>query len=106
MTAIHGHWQEGRVVLDQPATWAEGSRLIVCDFNEMPSAANDDEVGGMTEVEQGDDPESIARWLVEFDSIPPMEMSAEEEAAMWSWQKEVGDYTVNAVREQWLRSEP
>ncbi len=102
MTAIHGHWQEGRVILDQPARWAEGSRLVVCDLDEAGSSTNHDEIVGMTEQEQGDDPESIARWLAEFDSIPPLEMSADEEAAMWAWQKQVGDHTTDAMREQWL----
>ncbi|MBC7818774.1 MAG: hypothetical protein IAG10_17935 [Planctomycetaceae bacterium] len=106
MTAIRGHWQEGRVVLDQPATWSEGSRLIVCELDEATPRANGEEIVGMTEEEQGDDPESIAKWIADFDAIPPLEMSAEDEAAMWAWRKQVGDYTKNAVREQWLRGEP
>ena len=104
MTAIRGHWQEGRVVLDQPAAWPEGSRLVVCDLNEVP--ANGEEIVGMTEEEQGDDPESIAKWLADFDAIPPLEMSPEDEAEMWAWQKQVGDYTKDKMREQWLRGEP
>ncbi len=30
--------------------------------------------------EQADDPESIARWIAAFDAIPPLEMTAGEEA--------------------------
>ncbi|MCI0364614.1 MAG: hypothetical protein L0219_12060, partial [Phycisphaerales bacterium] len=32
------------------------------------------------EEEQGDDPESIARWIAAFNAIPPLEMTPEEEA--------------------------
>ena len=42
----------------------------------------DDELG-MSEAEQGDDAESIARWIAEFDAIPPLQMTPDEEAA---WQ--------------------
>jgi hypothetical protein len=38
------------------------------------------EPAGTTGDEQEDDPESIARWIAEFDSIPPLELTAEEEA--------------------------
>jgi len=40
---------------------------------------------GMTEEEQGDDPESIERWIAECNAIPPLEMSAEDEAGMHTW---------------------
>ena len=67
MTAIRAHWNQGRVVLDEPVELAEGSRLIV-----MPA----DETGllGMTEEEQRDDVESIARWIADCDAIPPLDM--------------------------------
>lgn len=38
---------------------------------------------GTGEDEQPNDPESIARWLAEFDAIPPLQMTPNEEAA---WQ--------------------
>ena len=31
--------------------------------------------------EQSDDPEAVARWVAAFEAIPPLTMSAEEEAA-------------------------
>ncbi len=37
----------------------------------------------MTEEEQSNDPEAIARWLAAFDAIPPWQMTAAEEA---EWQ--------------------
>lgn len=106
MTAIRGHWQEGRVVLDQPAAWAEGARLVVCDLDEATSRANGDEIVGMTEEEQGDDPESIAKWIAEMDAIPPLEMSPEDEAAMWEWRRKMKAYNIEAVRQQFQKGEP
>ncbi|MFM9963951.1 MAG: hypothetical protein ACKV2Q_22340 [Planctomycetaceae bacterium] len=101
MTAIRGHWKQGRVVLDQPTPWAEGARLVILEANDAEAKANDDEIVGLTEDEQEDDPESIAKWIAEWDSIPPLEMSPEEKAEMWAWHQRVGDYTVEAIRQQW-----
>ena len=103
MTAIRAHWREGRVVLDQPATWAEGSPLVICDADETVTSGND--LNFMTEEDAlRSDPESIARRLAEFDAMPVLEMTAEDEAAMWAWQEQMGDYTVEAMRQQWLRN--
>ena len=98
MTMIRAHWNQGRVVLDEPAELSEGCRLIV-------TPADETEIRGMTEEEQGDDPASIAKWIAEWDSIPPLEMSPEEEAEMWAWHKRVGDYTIEAIRQQWQRND-
>ena len=73
MTAIETTVKNGRIVVDAPADWPEGSRVIV----ERAPAHHE---LGMTEEEQGDDPQSIARWLAEFDAIPPLRMTPEEEA--------------------------
>ena len=106
MSAIRGVWQGGRVVLDQPAKWSEGSRLVVCELDEATSPANRDEIVGMTEEEQGDDPESIAKWIARMDAIPPLEMSLEDEAAMWEWRNKMKAYNIDAMRQQFQRGEP
>ena len=105
MTAIRAHWQQGRVVLDQPATWAEGSPLVICDADEVESNGDGDELIFMTEESQLSETEAIARRLAKFDAMPVLEMTAEDEAAMWAWQKRMGDYTVEAMRQEWLRNE-
>jgi hypothetical protein len=71
MSAIKAIWNDGQVVLETPADWPAGRRLIVVE----DPAPDDDN--------QADDPESIARWIAELDAIPPLEMTAEEEA---EWQ--------------------
>ena len=74
MSAIKGSYQQGTVVLDAPATWPDGYRVIV---------APADEPFGMTDDEQSDDPEAIACWIAEFNAIPPLQMTPAEEA---EWQ--------------------
>ena len=71
MGAIKATWKNGQVVLETPADWPEGRRLVVA---EEPAPDDDN---------QADDPESIARWIAAVDAIPPLEMTAEEEA---EWQ--------------------
>ena len=71
MNAIKATWKNGQVVLEGHADWPEGRRLVVA---EEPVADDDN---------QAEDPESIARWIAAVDAIPPLEMTAEEEA---EWQ--------------------
>lgn len=75
---LTGTWKDGRVVLDEPADWPEGSRIVVSPL--IPARSTE---GGADEQEN-DDPESIARWIDAFDAIPPLEMTPEEEAR---WQE-------------------
>ena len=75
MNAIKGIVKNGQIVVGEPLDWPDGTEVIV-----EPVAP---ESVGMTEEEQGDDPESIARWIAAFDAIPPLQMTPEEEA---DWQ--------------------
>jgi hypothetical protein len=72
-TTLTGILKEGRIILDEQADWPEGCRVVVI---REPAA----QVLGLAEEEQGDDPESIARWIAAFDAIPPLAMTPEEEA--------------------------
>ena len=105
MTMIRAHWNQGRVVLDQPAVWAEGSPLVVLEASDVESQGNPDELVGLTEDEQADDPESIAKWIARMDAIPPLEMSSEEEAAMWDWRQKMKAYNIEAMRQQFQKGE-
>jgi hypothetical protein len=71
MNAVKAKWKNGQVILEGHADWPEGSRLVVAQ-----ESLADDEYGE-------EDPESIARWIAEFDAIPPIEMTEQEEA---DWQ--------------------
>jgi hypothetical protein len=54
----------------------------------------------MSEEQQGDDPASIAKWVAEFGSIPPLEMSAHDEAESTAWRKRMKEFNLDAVRRQ------
>ncbi len=75
-TTLTGIWKNGQVILDGLADWPDGCRVVVIreDALDVVVTGGDD---------QADDPESVARWIAEFDAIPPLEMTAEEEAG---WQ--------------------
>jgi hypothetical protein len=71
MSSVKATWINGQVVLEGPALWREGSRLLVSE----DSLRSDDD--------REENAESIARWIAEFDAIEPLEMTAQEEA---DWQ--------------------
>ena len=74
MIAVHAKWKDGRVVVEEAVDWPEG-----CELEVRPKTFNsleDDDA-------QANDPAVIARWIAEFQAIPPLQMTAEEEA---DWQ--------------------
>lgn len=77
MSVIRGTIQDGKVVFDAPPDWPNGTPVEV-----EPVRAG--EQIGISEEEQGDDPESIARWLAWLDTVQPLIMTPEEEV---EWQK-------------------
>jgi hypothetical protein len=72
-----GTWKNGQIVLDGPAEWPEGCRLLVEPVFDQA------ETLGITEEEWPRSPEAIAEWLEWFDSIEPIEITPDEEA---NWQ--------------------
>ncbi|HKI31247.1 MAG TPA: hypothetical protein VKA46_05230 [Gemmataceae bacterium] len=93
MSAIKATWKNGQIVFDGPVNWREGSRLVVRE--EAPAAME-----FMTEEEQGDDPESIQRWIEELRAIPALPITPEQEAALFAWRQKVKEFNVEAVRRQ------
>jgi hypothetical protein len=91
MSAIRGKVTDGKIEISAPPHWPDGLEVEV-----RPA----DEEIGCTEDEQGDDPESIAAWVAQFDARPRLIMSPEEEAAMNEWRQKVKAYNVEAVRRQ------
>ncbi len=94
--SIRGIYRNGQVVLNQPADWPDGMRVDVMPFVEEEP----DEVLGMTEEEQGDDPVSIAKWMQEFQAIPALNWSEEEHRRLDEWQARMKAYNLEAVRKQ------
>lgn len=100
MTTIRGTVQRGRVVLDDPASLPEGSRVRV-----EPIV---DEALELREEDWQATPEAIAAWLRWYDSLEPLELTPQEEAdwqAMRAGQREREKAIFNAqadrLREMW-----
>ena len=94
--ATMGTWRDGKVVLDDDPHWKEGARLKI----EAAELDDTDDPNGLL----GDDPESIKRWLAEFDALPALAMSPEEEAR-WNAERQVmKQYSIKKMlerSEQW-----
>jgi hypothetical protein len=90
-STLTGVWKNGQIVLDGLADWPEGCRVIV-----EPIA---DQLG-ITEEEWPRTPEAMASWLEWFDSVEPIEMTAEDEAGWQDWRQKVKDYTIAKMNEQ------
>lgn len=96
MSTVQARYQNGQVVLESPVNWDDGTKLRV----EPVIEPVDVEFVGMSEEEQGDDPESIARWIEAVEAIPSLEMSEEEERGLKAWREQMKAYNVEAVRKQ------
>jgi len=99
MNAVKATWRNGQVVLDSPAEWPEGRRLVVAE-------ETSGEIPFMTEADQRDDPQSVQEWMDELRAIPPLPMSAEQEAEMLAWRQWARDFNVEAVRRQMQEGMP
>jgi hypothetical protein len=90
MTAIKGIWTNGGIVLDQPADWPEGCRVFI-------EPAPEEGPIGIREEDWSDTPEAVAEWLQWYDSLEPLEMSAEEEADLAAWREQVRQSTTASM---------
>jgi hypothetical protein len=99
MNAIAGTYQQGRIVLQSPVDWPEGSRVEVMLVE--PGIGKI----GMTEEEWPSDPQGISELLARMDQCEPLEMTAEEEADWAAWRQKVKEYTLTKMRQRWENSE-
>ena len=74
MNTVFGTYENGRVKLDAPVDWSDGSRVVV-----QPTAADDEQVG-MREEDWPTDAQGIAEWRAKFAELEPLEFTPEEEA--------------------------
>jgi hypothetical protein len=93
MSAIQATFIDGKIVPDVPPDWPNGMRLAI-DATPLPP------VRMMTEEEQGDDPESIARWLAAFNAIPSAAASPFDDPGVVAWREVMRKYNIEAVRKQ------
>ena len=75
MSAITGRVKNGLVVLDEPASLPDGSRVVVQPIDSAQAI-------GLSESDWQDTPEAIADWIAWYDSLEPIELSAAEERAL------------------------
>ncbi len=97
MKTIKGTWTNGHVVLDDPVRWPEGTRVRIEALGVSHGNSDDD---------QDDDPESIAKWIAEFDAIPPWEMTPEEETRWQADRQAVKDYTIAKSKQRFGEDQP
>ncbi len=79
MKTIRMTVKDGRLVSVDPVNLPEG---LVRD-----ALVPDDRsaIYGMTEEEQGDSPEEIAKWIADFEAIPPIELTPKGEKWFEEW---------------------
>lgn len=70
MSTIRGTIVDGQIVPDVPPPWANGTRVVLQPESERTGTDGDD---------QGDDLESISRWLAWYDGLQPLILTAEDE---------------------------
>jgi len=74
MTRVTATVRGGQIVLDHPLALPDGAEVSI----EPISSMDDQFPRGMTEEEQGQSPEAIARWIAAFNAIPALVLTAEE----------------------------
>ena len=74
MIGVHAKWKQGQVVVEETVDWPEG-----CELEVRPVAVD----RSADDASQSNDPVEIARWIAEFQAVPPLEMTEEEET---EWQ--------------------
>lgn len=82
MEAIQGTVRNGQISLAEPVSWPDGTLVRIKPIPTVDKV-RDDVSFDMSDDVQKNDPDSIARWLAEFDAISPLQMTPDEEA---SWQ--------------------
>ena len=90
MSTIRGTIRDGKVVLDEPSDLPDGTRVFV---GKGPVAM-------LTEDEQGDDPESITRWLAAFDALPGAVESPSDDPGVVAWRNAMKRHNLTAISER------
>lgn len=99
MNAVHALWKDGRIILARPVDWPDGTPLSV----EPIGAPRDDE----PDVDLlGNDPDSIARWIAEYNALPPLQMTEGEEAEWRAAQRAMRDYSIAAMSKRSIEGRP
>jgi hypothetical protein len=77
MNVIHGTYLDGKIVPDSIPQWGNGTRVVM----ELENQAD-----------QGNDPDSIARWIAWYDALEPLILTADDEERMALARKEQREF--------------
>jgi hypothetical protein len=87
MRTIKGTVRNGQIIPDQPVGWPDGCRVLI-----EPAPA--EETFGIPEEDRSDSPDAVAEWLQWYESLEPLEMTAEEEAAWQTWRQRMKEHSI------------
>jgi hypothetical protein len=94
MIAVEATVQKGRIELSVPEEFPDGARVRV--KVELIST----EKIGIDESEWRDDPAALADWEAWIQTIEPLELTPDEEAAFARFNEEMRRFNIEAVRKQ------
>lgn len=90
MNAITATWKNGQIRPDEPTDWPDGCRLRIEPLDQQGAL-------GMHEEDWSNTPEAISDWLSWYDSLEPLEFTAEEEAELEAWRRRAKEFSVANV---------
>jgi hypothetical protein len=93
MNAIRATVKSGRLELDAPSGWPDGTQVLI-----EPATAG--QVIGIDESQWSDDPDSLADWDAWIKTIEPLEFAPEERARIDQFDQQMRLYNVDAVARQ------
>jgi hypothetical protein len=85
---IRATWKNGQIVPDSPVDWPEGCRLVVEPDVPQPESI------GVRDEDWSNAPEAIADWLAWYDSLEPLQFTAQEKADLQAWRQKMKEYTI------------
>jgi hypothetical protein len=94
MDAIRATVKSGRLELDAPPDWPEGTEVFIEPMNTQCEKI------GIDESEWSDSPASLADWQTWIQTIEPLEFTPEESRTMADFDNRMRQYNVEAVRRQ------
>jgi len=94
MDAIRAIVRSGRLELDAPPDWPEGTEVLIEPMNSRWEKI------GIDESEWNDDPSSLADWGAWTQTIEPLEFTPEESERMAEFDNQMRLYNLDAVRRQ------
>jgi hypothetical protein len=94
MEAIKATVRSGRLELDTPPDWPEGTEVLIEPMNTRGEKI------GIDESEWSNDPASLADWEAWIQTIEPLEFTPAESEKMAVFDKQMREYNLDAVRRQ------